>query len=122
MYWIAALWFVLASYGLANAIAVLKLGQPLRSLARKIPPSYVRIKKAKDGTQEEEPRSLWLDLVGCPPCIGFWIGLALSWYAFSPASVFVHRHLLASVVDGLVASAACYLLHGLAERIFPDTV
>lgn len=95
--------FVMAVYGLANAIAVLKFGQYFlgtwdkRKLPGKIP--------------------VLGDMLYCPPCLSFWIGMACSYWFFSPAQAFVGLGWKAMVVDGLVACAAAYILHLVAERV-----
>lgn len=95
--------FVLATYGLANAIAVLKFG------------------KFFFGTWQERRflgRIPYLgDLFYCPPCLAFWIGILFSWGGLSPSGDFVTLGWRAMVVDGLVASACAYLLHVAAERL-----
>lgn len=95
--------FVMAVYGLANAIAVLKIGRYFlgtvseRKFLGKIP--YLG------------------DLFYCPPCLAFWIGLFVSSEVFSPASGFAAVKEYSMVVDGLSASATVYLLHMMAERL-----
>jgi hypothetical protein len=95
--------FVLAVYGLANAIAVLKIGR-----------FFI-------GTCKERKTLGRIPYVGamfyCPPCLSFWIGMACSHWFFSPAQAFVGSGWKAMVVDGLVACAAVYILHLVAERI-----
>lgn len=95
--------FVTAVYGLANAIAVLKIGRYFlgtvkeRKFLGKIP--YIG------------------DLFYCPPCVAFWIGLFISSQGFSPAASFVRVSEYSMIVDGLSASAIAYLLHMTAERL-----
>ena len=107
--------FILAVYGLSNAIAVLKIGQFMfgQSHCRK-----------KDCTAPRHPletrkglgRIPYLgDLFYCPPCLAFWIGMAASWWIFSPARLLVDIHWKAAVVDGLAASGAVWIIHLLAE-------
>lgn len=95
--------FILAVYGLANAIAVLKIGRFFlgtvkdRKFVGRIP--YLG------------------DLFYCPPCLAFWIGMLFSWQGLSPTADLVTLGWRAILVDGLVASAAAYILHLSAERL-----
>jgi len=95
--------FLLAVYGLANAVAVLKIGRYFL------------------GTYKERRflgRAPFLgDLLYCPPCLAFWIGVACSAWVLSPAGVYVDVRWKALVLDGLAASGAAYLLHLAAERL-----
>jgi hypothetical protein len=89
--------FVFAVYGLANAVAVLKFGLPIRKVCKPIPVLGL--------------------LICCPACLAFWFALGGSWGAFSPARLFVDNWWKAMVVDGLAASGGVWLLHLAAERM-----
>lgn len=95
--------FVMAVYGLANAIAVLKFGKYFlgtyseRKFLGKIP--------------------FLGDLFYCPPCLSFWIGMGFSWAFLSPSSEWVFVWWKAMLVDGLLASAFAYLFHLTSERL-----
>lgn len=95
--------FVLVVYGLANAIAVLKIGRYFigtvtdRKFLGRVP--YLG------------------DLLYCPPCVAFWIGMAFSWGLLSPASDWIAVWWKAMIMDGLAASGAIYLVHVTAERL-----
>jgi hypothetical protein len=95
--------FLLAVYGLANAIAVLKIGRYFL------------------GTEDKRkgPGRLpyFGDLLYCPPCLAFWFGMACSAWFLSPASLVVPVWWKAMLLDGLAACAVAYLLHVLAERL-----
>lgn len=109
--------FVLAVYGLANAVAVLKIGRYF------LGSSHCR----KDGCQSaghpfETRKGLGRlpylgDLLYCPPCIGFWVGMGFSVWFLSAAAPFVQVWWKAMIIDGLSASAAAYLAHLTAERL-----
>lgn len=109
--------FVVAVYGLANAIAVLKIGQFLFGIG------YCKDKNCTESGHPKEGRRLigkipYLgDLFYCPPCIAFWVGMAGSALAFSPASEWAPVWWKAMIVDGLAASGIAYLLHMTAERL-----
>ena len=93
--------FILAIYGLANAIAVLKIGQ------------------AVFGTHKQRKflgRIPFMgDLFYCPPCLAFWIGIAFSKWVFSPSKPFVDASWKSLVVDGLAASGVVWLIHLMAS-------
>jgi hypothetical protein len=95
--------FVLAVYGVSNAIAVLKIGKYFL------------------GTWSERKtlgRIPYLgDLFYCPPCLAFWFGMAGSVWFMSPASDWIALWWKAMIVDGLVASGVVYLSHLTAERL-----
>lgn len=95
--------FLLAVYGFANAIAVLKFGLPIRLAFTKI--AFLRA------------------LVSCPPCLSFWAGMAISLLVMSPAMAICdppRAELKAALLDGLAASAFSYLTHVLMERAGKD--
>lgn len=95
--------FIMAVYGLSNAIAVLKFGRYFlgtfgeRKFLGKVP--------------------VLGDLFYCPPCLAFWIGMAGSAWFLSPAHEWIPVWWKAMIVDGLMASAAAYLFHVIAERL-----
>lgn len=95
--------FVLAVYGLANAISVLKFGRYFL------------------GTHSERKFlgrvPIFGDLLYCPPCLSFWIGMAGSVFFVSPSAEWVTLWWKAMLVDGLVASAFAYFCHLAAERL-----
>jgi len=88
--------FIAAVYGLANAIAVLKAGALIRKAVAKVP--------------------VLSDFVKCPPCLSFWIGMAVSAWVLSPASQVCAPGWRPIVIDGLAASGIVWLLHVAAER------
>lgn len=89
--------FFIAVYGLANAIAVLKTRKIAEAIFGKVP--------------------VMKDLIKCPPCLAFWIGMAFSYFFFSPSLEFMKNVPSAMVVDGLAASGLTWLIHVTAERI-----
>jgi hypothetical protein len=107
--------FILAVYGLSNAIAVLKIGQYFFGIG------YCRERDCPSGKHPKDKRRFlgripYLgDLFYCPPCLAFWIGMAGSVYIFSPAAEFVGVWWKAMIVDGLAACGAVYLAHVGAE-------
>lgn len=111
--------FLLAVYGLANAIAVLKFGQlffgkgycpkPQESCPHKDHPKELRKCLGKI--------PFIGDLFYCPPCLAFWIGMAMSVWVMSPSAAFLNIAWKAMLVDGLAASASAYLLHVTAEKL-----
>lgn len=109
--------FLLAVYGLANAVAILKVGKPLRLIASRIGPFYLH---QTSPNLAEARRSIWQDLVECPACLSFWIGIAASLYAFSPASSVVHDRAVAATFDGLAASGSSWIIHVVLEKIMPS--
>jgi len=112
--------FVLAVYGLANAVAVLKIGRYFFGKG------YC---KAIDCPSSNHPVELRRglgripyvgDVFYCPPCIAFWIGIAGSWWVLSPAAYLVGRSWKSVLLDGLLASAVAYIAHVVMERTGKD--
>jgi hypothetical protein len=109
--------FLMAIYGLANAIAVLKIGQFIFGI------SHCR----KEGcVASRHPRELrkflgrvpYLgDLFYCPPCLAFWFGMGMSRFVVSPFAFVTDVAWKATVMDGLLASGVVWLLHLFAERL-----
>lgn len=88
--------FIFAVYGMANAIAVLKFGHPIRTAFGKVP--------------------VLSTLVKCPPCLSFWIGMAVSAFVLSPAAQICPAGWRSILLDGLSASGLVWLIHVAAER------
>lgn len=139
--------FLLAVYGLANAIAVLKIGcyifgDPVDELVLK---SGEKIRWTvrhatglgfdtedscgrKNSVGMEQVKEIRRrrglgripyigDLFYCPACLSFWIGMAASVWFFSPASQVCHVPWKATLLDGLMASAASWLFHMAAMKL-----
>lgn len=100
---------VLAVYGLANAIAVLKAGAPLR----------VFLEACELGSTGALRWfwCFWKTLFKCPPCLSFWIGMACSYWVFSISAGFVKVWWMAIPVDGFIVCGTSWLLHLAAERL-----
>jgi hypothetical protein len=96
----AIILFLLAVFGVANAVAVLKTRLVFEALFGRI----------------------WIlkDLIKCPPCIAFWTGMACSKFLLSPASAWCGKWWAAMLVDGFAALGAVWLLHLKAERLGSD--
>lgn len=106
--------FLLSVYGLANAIAVLKAGKPVRFLAALVPPRY----PGRDHCGTPCARTPLLDLVSCPACLGFWIGGLLSYTVFSPTAFMLGvTGLRGALVDGFAALAFCWIVHVILCRL-----
>lgn len=97
--------FVLATYGLANAVAVLKIGR-----------YFIGTYKFRKGLGRIP---YFGDMLYCPPCQAFWYGMACSKWALSPSREYIVAQgqpaWTSVLLDGLVACAVSYLLHVLAE-------
>lgn len=108
--------FLLSVYGLANAIAVLKIGQFFFGKG------FCHEKDCKEPRHPFDKRKFLgrIPYIGelfyCPPCLGFWIGMAFSLLVFSPASEFSPIPWKSTVTDGLAASGAIWLFHAWAMR------
>jgi hypothetical protein len=111
--------FLFAIYGLANAIAVLKIGQYF------IGTSHCSEKDCKkEGHPKETRKGLGRvpylgDLLYCPPCLAFWFGMAMSHFVVSPAAAggLVGPWWQGMAIDGLIASGMIWILHLTAERL-----
>jgi hypothetical protein len=109
--------FLFSVYGLANAIAVLKIGRFL----------FGERQCTKEGcTAPGHPCELRRflgripfvgDLFYCPPCLSFWIGMVFSKVILSPSSLVVAAWGWAMVLDGLMACGIIWLIHLIAERL-----
>lgn len=108
--------FVLAVYGLSNAMAVLKIGQFFFGVSHckedGCPaPSHPHDKRRFLG------RIPWFgEMFYCPPCLAFWIGMLASQVIMSPAGMFIAIWWKGMIVDGLVASAIAWLLFTWTEK------
>lgn len=107
--------FIAAVYGLANAIAVLKIGRFIFGVG------YCPTENCTAPGHPHELRK-WIgripylgDLFYCPPCLAFWIGMAMSAWIFSPAAPFVKETWQYVLIDGLAASGVVWMLHLRAE-------
>lgn len=109
--------FLFSVYGLANAIAVLKIGQYF------LGKSHCGEKDCKkDGHPKETRKGLGQvpylgDVFYCPPCLAFWIGMACSKLILSPSALLVEASWKATLLDGLLASGVIWILHMTAERL-----
>lgn len=101
---------VLAVYGAANAIAVLKAGHPLRILLEKLE-IQTRNKYLKGFW------TFWRTLFKCPPCLSFWIGMATSVWVLSISRSLVGEWWMAMIVDGFITCGTSWLIHVTAERL-----
>jgi len=120
--------FLLAVYGLASALAVLKFGQYFFGIGyckKKDCPvadcSCDEILK-KEGHPKEHRKFLgripfFGDIFYCPPCISFYIGMAFSAFILSPSRALVPIWWKAMIMDGLAAVAFSYFVHVLVEKL-----
>lgn len=112
-----ALLFFAAVYGLANAIAVLKFGRLLFGIG------YCEEDGCPSPSHPKDKRKILgkIPVIGdvfyCPPCVAFWVGMALSWFFFSMSIEIVGMKWRAMIVDGLAASGVVYMIHLAAERL-----
>lgn len=81
--------FCLVAFGITNIITVSKIGAPWRSLAAKI--------HTKLG-----------ELFHCPMCMGFWVGLGLSFWK-SPTEVIF--------LDAILGSAAAWIIYCITWKL-----
>lgn len=93
---LAFLVFLMAVYGLSNAVAVLKFGAWIRTLTAGIP--------------------FLGSMIRCPTCLAFWVGMLISWKVMSPSLPFCAVKWMAVVMDGLAASAFAYIVHVSMEK------
>jgi hypothetical protein len=139
--------FLLAVYGLANAIAMLKIGvyffgDPVDEVVLGTGAKISWKKLADKGEFYEvldlrerkwELKKLEVDRVlarkglgripyigemfYCPACLSFWIGMATSVWIVSPAVQVCQVWWKAMLLDGFMACAASWLLHVIAMRM-----
>ncbi len=141
------IYFALAVYGVANAIAVLKIGiyffgEPVDEIilktGEKLPGRIVSDQAVSfeiEGPYGEKTtvpkteihkiqkrkglgRIPYLgDLFYCPACLSFWIGMGISAWVFSPSTELVPFRPHAIILDGLVASSISWILHVLTMKL-----
>lgn len=94
--------FILAVYGAAAAVTVLRAGAPIRWIGSKL---------------GEEARGF----TSCPACVGFWLGCAMSAFVFTGPALSTN---ICSgidwslvVVDGLLSCGTCWIIHVLLVRL-----
>lgn len=106
--------FLLAVYGLATSIAVLKAGKLVRT-------PLEALSEIWKGSLLGFPGRLLSALVHCPPCLSFWIGAATSWWVLSPSREIIVAQggpeMSAVIIDGLAACGASWILHVAAMRM-----
>lgn len=100
----------LAVYGLANAIAVLKAGKPIRSF-------FEFLVLTTRNSWLKGFWSFWKSLFSCPPCLSFWIGLAASYWVVSLTDGLPREAWMVPILDGLILSATSYIYHVTMERL-----
>ncbi len=114
---LALVLYVLSVFGLANAIAVLKIGRYFFGRERCREENCPHPRHPYDLRRFLGRIPYVGDLFYCTACLGFWIGMAFSKAAYSVSSLLIERPWLATVSDGLIACAGCWLLFLVAERL-----
>lgn len=115
---LAAAIFVLAVYGLANAIANLKFGRYFFGKERCEKGEACQVPGHPFETRRFLGRVPFVgDLFYCAPCLAFWFGVMGSLWVLSPAAQLVGVWWKAMILDGLMASGATWLLHVAAEKL-----
>jgi hypothetical protein len=138
--------FLLAVYGLANAIAMLKIGmyffgdpvdQVVLENGTKISwkklkdkGDYIEVKDSKGRQWELKKLDVQVlarkglgripylgEMFYCPACLSFWIGMACSRWILSPAAQVCGASWKSVLLDGLAACAASWLLHTVSMKL-----
>lgn len=109
--------YTLAVFGLASAIAVLKIGRYFLGTCQ-------CDKKECDHPRHPYETRKFVgripyvgDLFYCPPCLGFWLGMAISVGIVSPSALVVEAWWKAMLLDGLVAVGIVWILHVAVMRL-----
>ncbi len=89
--------FILAVFGFASAVAVLKVGQ-----------FFLGTEKKRKGLGRIP---FFGDMFYCPPCLAFWIGMGISLVGLSPSAQVAETGWRAVALDGFLACGAVWLLH-----------
>lgn len=100
----------LAVYGLANAIAVLKAGKPIRFFLE-----YLHLSTRNSWLKTFW--NFWSTLFKCPTCLSFWIGMATSYWAVPLTNGLIKEWWLVVIADGLILSATTWILHVVTTRL-----
>jgi len=117
--------FVLAVYGLASALTVLKFGRYFFGVGYCGGKDCLDAKCAKDDAQKGSKAHrkflgrlpFFGDVFYCPPCISFYIGMVFSVFLLSPAIKVAPIWWKAMLLDGPAAVAFSYLAHIVAEKL-----
>ena len=117
---LTAILFFLSVYGLANAIAVLKIGRYFLGSGTCYEKDCTALDHPLDKRRGLGTVPYLGDLLYCPPCLAFWIGLLFSLLLISPASTVIDNRFRAALVDALAACAITYLAHVIMERTAKD--
>ncbi len=113
---LTAILFFLSVYGLANAIAVLKVGRYFLGEGYCYDPACTMLDHPLDKRRGPGTVPYLGDMLYCPPCLSFWIGVGFSLFIVSPAALVVYSRGAAALVDGLAACGMSYLIHVVMER------
>lgn len=118
--------FLMASWGAAYVVCYSRIFGRIHLIASSIPPQFVDHYQTENGLWIARPTGkTWLgELLECPACVGWWVGLALS-FLLSPSRPYLHvaesaRNLVACLVDGAIASGFCFVMGTL--RMLADAV
>ena len=117
--------FLLAIYGLASALTVLKFGRYFFGVGYcgggDCPDEKCPKEAARKGSKEHRRflgrLPFFGDIFYCPPCISFYLGMAMSVFILSPSKDLVPVWWKAMLLDGLAAVAFSYLAHAAAEKL-----
>lgn len=109
--------FFLSVYGLANAIAVLKIGRYFLGYGYCFAKDCTALDHPLDKRRGFGTIPYLGDLLYCPPCISFWWGMLTSIFLISPASLVIQNVFKSAFIDGLAACAMSYLLHVSMEKM-----
>lgn len=91
--------FICICWGLTNIISKGKIFEPMRDFLELIPGF-----------------SFLANLINCPMCLGFWIGLGVSYYIYSPTQHFLAFDSYFYVADGCVASGIIWVVYCMLEK------
>jgi hypothetical protein len=95
--------FLMASYGATNILTASKLFRPLRD--------YLSTLTSYQGI-------FFSDLVHCPMCIGFWVGVF--WYAAIADAAWHSRYDFEWLAFGAMASGFCWIMRVILHKLGED--
>lgn len=94
--------FILICWGLTNVLATGQIAKPIRNFFEMKPSRVCQF---------------IADLINCPMCLGFWVGLLMSVLFFSPSITYMGVHSIpAALMDGFVASGSTWVVFCVVKR------
>lgn len=111
--------WALVVYGISFIITGAKIFRPVRRLLGPVDASRPDVIDAHRRVEVKNPvRRFFADLIYCPVCTGFWVGLCLSLGGLRIVEgIALLPRFSGAVLNGAAASAVCWILHVVLVRV-----